>query len=181
VNRIAVALAWLGFRSDDTDDRLIRILMVVAFLLFGYQSSLNCEIASIFPLVSHRTAILWMYPAWGIGSSWISGATEWLLGLLILLGFWNRRLGIAGSVGAALLLVSTLTFLVPGSGPAFASGTENSPMPHARFLVEDVALLLASLALLRSDWLRLMHSRAASPKSTPRQPSPQDEIAAQIL
>ncbi|MGA7524604.1 MAG: DUF417 family protein [Acidobacteriaceae bacterium] len=181
MNRIAVTLARLGSRKDDPDRRLTRILMVIVFLLFGYQSSLNYEIRSIIPFINHRTAILWIYPAWDIGGSWMPGAAEWLLGLLILLGFWNRRLGIAGSVGACLLLASTLTILVPGPGAAFTAGTGNTAMPQARFLVEDVVLLLASLSLLRRDWLRLAQSRTASPKSAPQQHSPQNEIASEIL
>jgi uncharacterized membrane protein YkgB len=44
-----------------------------------------------------------MYPAFGIrGATYFLGVAEWTFGLLLFLGFWNKRLGILGALGAEL-------------------------------------------------------------------------------
>lgn len=97
-----------GLITDDLACQRTRVSMVIAFLFFGYQASLNDEIRSLIPFVQHRTLILRLCPAFGFcGGTWLPAALEWLFGWLILPGFWNRKLGLPGAFGSSLLPAST--------------------------------------------------------------------------
>src|SRR5579859_5698103 len=56
--------------------------------------------------------IFWLHPALGIrGASWFLGVAEWLFGALLLLGFWNKRLGILGALGSTVTFILTVTII----------------------------------------------------------------------
>ena len=149
-------LARLGLLRDDLDYHAVRVSMVLTFLLFGYQKWFEYEAQTLIPFISNGPLISWMYPVFGIrGASSFLGVAEWLICALLLLGFWNKRLGILGALGSCASFVATVTIIpfMPNGWAASAGGfpamTGNVP-----FLMKDVVLLAASFYLLRQDTLR---------------------------
>jgi uncharacterized membrane protein YkgB len=71
------------------------------------------------------------------------------------LGFWNKKLGILGDLGACFSFVATVTIIpfMPDGWAASAGGfpamTGNVP-----FLMKDVVLLAVSFYLLKQDVMR---------------------------
>ncbi len=149
-------LSRSGLLNKDVDNHIIRFSMVVIFLFFGYQKWFEYEAQVLIPYISNGPLISWMYPVFGIrGASWFLGVSEWLFGVLLLLGFWNRKPGILGALGSIVTFVLTVTIIpfMPGGWAASAGGfpamTGNIP-----FLMKDVVLLAASIYLLKADILR---------------------------
>ena len=81
------------------------------------------------------------YQKWFQYETKVMGATEWILGALILAGFWSRRLGLAGEIGAVALL-SGMATCIPFT-----------PMAH---IVEDVILMAVSVYLVTEDVRRAL-------------------------
>jgi uncharacterized membrane protein YkgB len=82
-----------------------------------------------------------------------------LIGTLLLLGFWNKKLGLLGAIGSAGTFLCTVTILpfLPGAwepSVGFPALTLNSG-----FLIKDLVLLAVSIYLMRQDAIRV--SRAA--------------------
>ena len=147
---------WRLFRSD-FDYHLVRATMVFIFLMFGYQKWFQYEADALVPFIRNGPLIFWMYPVFGVrGASWFLGVSEWLFGALMFLGFWNKKLGILGDLGACFSMIGTVTIIpfMPNGWAASAGGfpamTGNVP-----FLMKDVVLLAVSLYLLKQDVARL--------------------------
>src|SRR5216683_451635 len=158
------AMARLGLLSKDLDYHLVRASMVLVFLLFGYQKWFAYEAQVLMPFISNGPLISWMYPAFGVrGASWFLGASEWLFGALLFLGFWNKRLGILGAAGSCVTFLSTVSiipFMPDGWAPS--AGGFPAMVGNVAFLMKDVVLLAASVYLLRQDVLRVSQSAKAS-------------------
>src|SRR2546430_3098726 len=156
MNWLINALTKLGLLNEDLDYHLIRASMVLLFLFFGYQKWFEYEVQVLIPYISNGPLIFWMYPLFGIrGASWFLGVSEWLIGVLLFLGFWSKRLGILGAIGSTITFVSTVTiipFMPNGWDPAagFPAMAGNVP-----FLMKDVVLLAASIYLLKQDLVRV--------------------------
>src|SRR5262245_12734465 len=152
--------SWL-FKSD-LDYHLVRASMVIIFAFFGYQKWFAYEAERLIPYISNGPLISWMYPVFGIrGASWFLGVSEWLFGTLMLLGYWNKTLGVLGAAGACVSFVATVTIIpfMPDGWAASAGGfpamTGNVP-----FLMKDLVLLAASFHLLKQDAMRLAYGPA---------------------
>lgn len=158
-------LARTGLLREDVDAHLLRAAMVVIFLFFGYQKWFDYEAQTLIPFISHGPLIFWLYPAFGVrGATWFLGVSEWTFGALLLAGFWSERAGILGALGSIASFVGTLTiipFMPDGwaSAGGFPAMTGNVP-----FLMKDLVLLAASVALLRHDVVRAL---AATPRVAP--------------
>jgi uncharacterized membrane protein YkgB len=146
-----------GILGTDLDYHFIRASMVVMFAFFGYQKWFDYEAQVLIPYISNGPLISWMYPVFGIrGASWFLGVSEWLFGALLLLGFWDKRLGLLGAIGSAVTFIMTVTIIpfMPDGWAASAGGfpamTGNIP-----FLMKDVVLLAASIYLLKQDAVRV--------------------------
>jgi uncharacterized membrane protein YkgB len=157
--------SWRLFKSD-FDYHLVRASMVFIFLIFGYQKWFQYEADTLIPYISNGPLILWMYPVFGVrGASWFLGLSEWLFGALMFLGFWNKKLGILGDLGACFSFIATVTIIpfMPDGWAASAGGfpamTGNVP-----FLMKDVVLLAVSFYLLKQDLVR-----AALPVAEPHE------------
>jgi uncharacterized membrane protein YkgB len=152
-------LSKTGILQSDIDYHLIRASMVLIFLSFGYQKWFEYEAQVLIPYISNGPLIFWLYPAFGVrGASWFLGVSEWLIGALLLLGFWDKRLGILGAIGSTFTFVATVTiipFMPNGWDPAagFPAMAGNVP-----FLMKDVVLLAASIYLLKQDLVRVYAS-----------------------
>ena len=150
-------LAKSGLLTKDLDYHLIRASMVLIFLAFGYQKWFAYEAQVLIPYISNGPLIYWMYPVFGVrGASWFLGASEWVFGTLLFLGFWNKRLGILGAIGSTLTFLGTVTiipFMPNGWDPVagFPAMAGNVP-----FLMKDVVLLAVSIYLLKQDVVRVL-------------------------
>lgn len=145
----------IPFRRD-LDHHIIRTVMAFTFLIFGYQKWFSFEAQQITPFISHSPLVFWLIPAFGIrGASFFLGATEWLFGALIFLGFWNSRLGILGALGSIVTFLGTVTIipLLPDAWAAEAGGFPAMYLPMA-FLMKDILFLAASFHLLKQDLTR---------------------------
>jgi uncharacterized membrane protein YkgB len=65
------------------------------------------------PLISHSPAAFWLEPVFGVrGAGFFLGTTELMFGTLILLGYWNSKLGVLGAlvtfIGTTSIIFSCL-------------------------------------------------------------------------
>jgi uncharacterized membrane protein YkgB len=149
-------LADSGFLTKDFDYHLLRASMVVIFFFFGYQKWFEYEAQALIPFISNGPLISWLYPAFGIrGASWFLGTCEWTIGALLLLGFWEKRLGLLGAMGSTATFITTITIIpfMPDGWVASAGGFPAMGL-NVAFLMKDVALLAVSVYLLKQDALR---------------------------
>jgi uncharacterized membrane protein YkgB len=154
-------LVRYGLLKEDLDYHVLRGAMVIIFFFFGYQKWWAYEAQRLMPFISHGPLIFWLYPAFGFrGASWFLGGFEWTFGTLLLLGFWNKELGILGALGSCMTFVGTVTIIpfMPGGWDASAGGfpamTGNVP-----FLMKDLVLLAVSFHLLKQDVQRVVRSQ----------------------
>jgi uncharacterized membrane protein YkgB len=149
-------LTSLGLLKKDLDYHLLRASMVLIFLLFGYQKWFEYEAQLLIPFISNGPFISWLYPVFGIrGASRFLGTSEWLFGALLLLGFWNKRLGILGALGSVVTFVGTVSIIpfIPNGWVASAGGFP-AMAGNIAFLMKDVVLLAVSVYLLKQDVVR---------------------------
>jgi uncharacterized membrane protein YkgB len=153
MNFLINALIRLGILTEDLDYHLIRAAMVIIFFFFGYQKWWAYEVDRLIPYISNGPLIFWLYPAFGMrGATLFLGVSEWTFGMLLFLGFWNKKLGILGALGSSVTFIGTVTIIpfMPDGWDAAAGGfpamTGNVP-----FLMKDVVLFAASVYLLRQD------------------------------
>jgi uncharacterized membrane protein YkgB len=151
-------LVRCGILKEDLDYHLLRATMVIIFFFFGYQKWWAYEAERLIPYISNGPLIFWLYPAFGLrGASWFLGSCEWTFGALLLLGFWNKRLGVLGALGSSATFIGTVTIIpfMPEGWDASAGGfpamTGNVP-----FLMKDVVLLAVSFYLLKQDVQRVV-------------------------
>src|SRR5216684_788003 len=99
MNSLIKAVASSGLLQEDLDYHLVRASMVIIFLFFGYQKWFEYEAERLIPYISNGPLIFWLYPVFGIrGASWFLGVSEWTIGTLLFLGFWDKRAGILGGI-----------------------------------------------------------------------------------
>jgi uncharacterized membrane protein YkgB len=157
MNFIINTLNRYGILKGDLDYHVVRASMVIMFLFFGYQKWFHYEAQVLIPYISNGPLIFWLYPVFGIkGATWFLGASEWLFGALLFVGFWNKTAGIFGAIGSCASFVSTVTILpfMPGAWAASAGGFPAMTGTGA-FLMKDAVLFAASFYLLKQDLLRL--------------------------
>jgi uncharacterized membrane protein YkgB len=141
--------------------------MVIIFLFFGYQKWFEYEAKFLIPFISNGPLLSWMYPVFGVrGTSWFLGAWEWLICGLLFLGFWNKQLGIFGALGSCITYITTIS-IIPFLPDAWEASAGGFPAMGASltFLMKDVALLAASVYLLKQDALRVSPGAAHNPLS----------------
>ncbi len=156
MNALIQLLAKSGLLKKDLDYHLLRAAMVVIFAWFGYDKWFQSEITALVPLITHGPLIFWTIPVLGIhGTAILLGTAEWTFGSLLLLGFWNKKLGVLGALGSIATFISTVTILpfVPDGRDTGAGGFPAMAM-NAAFLLKDLVLLVVSVYLLKQDVAR---------------------------
>jgi len=165
MNLLVKVLTKLGLLTKDLDYHVVRASMVIIYFFFGYQKWFPYEAQGLIPFISSGPLISWMYPVFGIqGASWFLGASEWLFGALLFLGFWNKKLGILGAAGSCLTFIMTITIIpfMPDAWNAAAGGFP-AMQGNEAFLMKDVVLFAVSFYLLKQDVERVA-VKADSPK-----------------
>ena len=106
----------------------------------------------------------WMYALLSVqGVSSLIGITELVVAALLLARPWSPRAGVVGGIGAIVIFVTTLSFLVTTPGAWAAVPGWPVPMPGAMgsFLVKDLFLLGAAV-WITGESLRAMSGRPAA-------------------
>jgi uncharacterized membrane protein YkgB len=177
---VANALIKVDILKQDLDYNLIRASMVIIFLFFGYQKWFDYEAQALIPYISNGPLISWMYPVFGMrGATYFLGVSEWGFGLLLFLGFWNKKLGILGALGSAFSFIATTT-IIPFMPDGWAASAGGFPAMTEKvaFLLKDLVLFAVSVYLLRQDVLRVsVADRASSQPATAQlqhNPSPSE-------
>ena len=164
MNHLTDLLVKVGILKKDLDYHLIRASMVIILMFFGYQKWFQYEAQALLPYISNGPLIFWMYPVFGIrGATYFLGVSEWLFAGLLFLGFWNKKLGILGALGACFSFVATLTIIpfIP-DGWAVSAGGFPAMTEKVAFLMKDLVLFAASFYLLKQDVARVAQSREGS-------------------
>jgi uncharacterized membrane protein YkgB len=156
MDQLIAKLSKLKIVIGDFDYHLMRATMVALFVIFGCQKWFDYEAHAIIPFIKNGPLIFWLYPLFGIrGAAFFLGSAEWLFGLLLFLGFWNKKLGILGASGSCATYVATVTIIpfFPDAWAGPAGGFPAATLPYL-FLMKDIVLLAASVYLLKQDILR---------------------------
>lgn len=168
MNFVSQVLFKLGILKQDLDYHLVRTSMVIIFLFFGYSKWFDYEAHGLIPYISHGPLIFWLYIVFSVrGAARFLGVSEWLFGALLFGGFWNKKLGILGALGSCFSFIATLT-IIPFLPDAWAKSAGGFPAmtDSVAFLMKDLALLAASVYLLRQDLLRASLQTPMSARST---------------
>jgi uncharacterized membrane protein YkgB len=150
--------------KSDLDYHLLRAAMVVIFAWFGWDKWHDAEIRGLLPIITHGPFIFWTIPLLGIhGTALFLGASEWTYGTLLLLGFWNKKLGIIGALGSTATFIATITVFpfVPDAWDPAAGGFPSMTINSA-FLLKDLVLLAVSVYLLKQDARRVFGQAQAN-------------------
>ena len=167
MNSVINRIAKMNIFQGDIDNHLVRASMIFIYFMFGYQKWFDYEAQGLVPFFRHGPLIFWMYPVFGIrGSSYFLGISEWLFGILLLAGFWNRKIGILGALGSVFTFLCTVTIIPfwPEGWAAQAGGFPAMTLPMG-FLMKDVVLLAVSFYLLKQDVQRLAQTESTDDSS----------------
>jgi len=159
IERLARTMAALGLMRKDLEYHLLRAAMVIIFAFFGYTKWHQYAAQVLMPFISNSPFIFWLYPAFGLrGATRFLGVSDWTMFALLYAGFWDKRFGVLGALGATITFITTATiipFMPNGWDPAagFPAMAGNVP-----FLLKDLVLLAVSFYLLKQDLMRLLSS-----------------------
>jgi uncharacterized membrane protein YkgB len=160
MNMLIRIFTKFGLLTKDLDYHAVRASMVIIYFFFGYQKWFPYEAQGLIPFFKNGPLISWMYPVFGVqGSSWFLGVSEWLFGALLLLGFWNKKLGILGAAGSCITFIMTMTIIpfMPDGWNAAAGGFP-AMQGNVAFLMKDLVLFAVSFYLLKQDVARILAS-----------------------
>jgi uncharacterized membrane protein YkgB len=158
MNYLANLLNRSGLLKHDLDYHFLRLAMIIIFAWFGYDKWFEAEIRGLIPIITNGPFISWTIPTLGIhGTAIFLGVTEWTVGTLLLLGFWNKKAGMLGAIGSSATFIATVTVLlfVPDAWNVEAGGFPAMGM-NAAFLLKDLVLLAVSVYLLKQDAVRVV-------------------------
>lgn len=138
---------------------LLRYGLVLVIVWIGAMKATDYEATNIERLIAHSPLLSWGYRIWTVRQfSVVIGAAELVIATLIILRRLSPKACAIGSAGAALMFLTTLTFLLSTPGweptlggfPALSHGV-------GEFLIKDVVLLGAALWSL-AESLASMHT-----------------------
>lgn len=148
---------------------LLRAALVIIFFIFGYAKWFDYEAEAVAPLIGNSPFLAILRPLGMEGASRALGTIEFATGALLALGFVSARAALAGAA------LSTLTFLVTVSMLfTLPAGIWHAPLGFPAlepvpggFLLKDLVLLAASLALVR-EAARRLHAEPSSIRPFPQ-------------
>jgi uncharacterized membrane protein YkgB len=159
VSALIKMLAKVGLFREGLDYGLLRAAMILTFYIFGYAKWHAYDVPLLIPLIKHGPFIFWLVPTFGPqGAAWFLGLAEWTIGTLLLLGFWNKKLGLLGAIGSTVTFICTVTIL-PFLPDAWEPSVGFPALTlSSGFLLKDFVMLAVSIYLMRQDALRVSHS-----------------------
>ena len=115
---------------------LLRYGLVFLLFLFGARKWTAAEAQGIQSWMSHSPFTSWIYHVMSVqhGSELI-GVAELLIGALIAVRHWSPKLSAMGSLGGAVIFLTTLSFLA----------TTPNDADSQDFLIKDILLLGAAV------------------------------------
>jgi uncharacterized membrane protein YkgB len=148
-----------GPRLQAAGGAILRYGLAGILVYYGAFKFHPVEAEAIRPLVAESPLMSWMYGVLSVqGVSNLIGLTEIAVALLLLARPWSPRAGAVGGIGAAVIFLATLSFLVTTPGAFATVPGWPIPMPGAAgsFLIKDLFLLGAAV------WIAGASLRAAS-------------------
>jgi reactive chlorine resistance protein C len=125
---------------------VLRYGLVLLILWFGVFKFTPSEAQAIQPLVAHSPLLSWLYAVTGVrGASRLIGIAEITIALLIAARPWSSRASAVGSIGATLMFLTTLSFLITTPGSWAVVDSILVPAGAGSFLIKDLLLLGAAL------------------------------------
>jgi reactive chlorine resistance protein C len=137
-----------GPRLEAAGGAILRYGLAAILVYYGAFKFHPVEAEAIRPLVSESPLMSWMYGVLSVqGVSNLIGLTEIAVALLLLARPWSPRAGVIGGIGAAVIFLTTLSFLVTTPGAWATVPGWPIPMPGmaGSFLIKDLFLLGAAV------------------------------------
>jgi uncharacterized membrane protein YkgB len=149
--RCQIAEKSIGSRSNLS---LLRWALVVIFLWFGGMKFTAYEANGIAPFLADSPIMGWLHTVFGVqGASYFIGVIELSTAGALILGAFKPLFSVLGAAMSAATYLITLTFMLSTVGVAEATAggfPAISTMP-GQFLLKDLVLLAASLALIMAS------------------------------
>lgn len=128
--------------------QIARAGLALCLLFIGLAKFTPEEARGIQPLVAHSPLMSWMYSLWSLQTvSNIIGVTELAIMALLVAGIWSARASFVGSIGAVFTFLATISFLFSTPGAILLVHGFPALGGTGQFLIKDVVLLGASVAL----------------------------------
>lgn len=159
-----MSAAEAGPRLEAAGGAILRYGLAAILIYYGAFKFHPLEAEAVRPLVSESPLMGWMYALLSVqGVSNLIGITELVVAALLLARPWSPRGGVLGGIGAIVIFLTTLSFLVTTPGAWATVPGWPVPMPGAAgsFLVKDLFLLGAAV-WITGESLRAMSSRSAA-------------------
>ena len=157
----------IGPRIQAVAFNILRYGLVVAIAWIAAMKGTEYEAKGIQPLIAHSPFLGWGYDIWTVHHfTEIIGVVELIIATLIALRHWFPKACAIGSAGAALMFLTTLSFLfsTPGWEPSLG-GFPALSGDVGEFLIKDIVLLGAALWSL-GEALAAMGTLRSSVRST---------------
>jgi len=148
---------------DRIGHAFLRYGLVVAIGWIAAMKVTEYEAKGIQPLIAHSPFLSWGYSVWSVHHfTMIIGAIEVTIATLIALRHWLPKASAVGSLGAVLMFLTTLSFIIttPGWEPSLG-GFPALSGDVGEFLIKDLVLLGAALWTF-ADSLRALSSAPTS-------------------
>ena len=137
----------LGLTLENIGANVIRYGLVIILLSVGTLKFTAYEAEGIQGLVANSPLMSWAYNIFSVRSfAALLGIVEITLGILIAMRPFAPKISAIGSIGAIIMFLTTLSFVLttPGVWQAGYGFPFPSPMP-GQFLVKDIMLLGAAI------------------------------------
>jgi len=134
-------------RIDPIGHAFLRYGLVVAIGWIAAMKGTEYEAKGIQPLIAHSPLVSWGYSIWTVHHfTMIIGAVELVIVTLLALRHWFPKASAVGSVGAVIMFLTTLSFILttPGWEPSLG-GFPALSGDVGEFLIKDFVLLGAAL------------------------------------
>lgn len=137
----------LGRTLEGLGEKVIRYGLVIILLSVGALKFTAYEAEGVQGLVANSPLMSWGYSVMSVRAfAGLIGTVEIILGVLIATRPVAPKISAIGSIGAIIMFLITLTFLIttPGAWQPGYGFPYPSPMP-GQFLVKDIMLLGAAI------------------------------------
>ena len=192
ISRLYDNLLQLAASSQTLGINLIRVAILIVFVWIGGLKFQNYEAEGIVPFVANSPFMSFFYTPkapedknynlkegefdaakheWHVrnntyGFSHGLGILIMAIGVLVFLGIFSARIGLAGAILAVIMTVGTLSFLVTTPEvwvPDLGSGEAGFPLLSGagRLVVKDTVILAGALVALSDSARRILRKRNA--------------------